>query len=239
MIKKNIIVIFIGIVIILSSLILLSNKNFLKEHYYNSDGLQIYIPRYSYLIKEGTNKIEYPVQCCSSAIELNTLRSGAYLDKFLNGYIETLPSCYNESYFYDSNSNVTYSRHTVKSSGFSNKVTITFQEGNYCENELIIENNWLDIVNDSHITNYTFNYMKLLKLLKKSERIDFSGRINFDEQGKHEISYLYNKFGYTLYFNAYAPTIIGVTRIDANDAAKYAIYDIGEDAKIYLNNLLD
>ena len=235
--KKKTIFLILIIFLFLIFICLLVNRTFFKDYYYSKDKAQVYIPKYSYFAKESENSIIYPVECSIYTLELNSFRSKSYLEKFISNYIEYLPSCYDEGYFYDADYNITYSKYIVESLGIQKKLTIVFQKGNYCEKEYVLEDNWLDILKDSNVTDYNFNYEKLFELLEESNRLKFNSRISFDENNNYQISYIYNSFGYSLYLSKHSANVIGITRIDSNDTAKYAIYDIGKDVETFFNSL--
>jgi len=236
--KKKIII---AITTVLTCLVLflinvLVSNYFLKD-YYTNDGVSIKLPRYSYGFIKTTNDLSYPRECCNTNIIFKSLRSKTYLDDFIRNYIEYLPSCYDESYFYDTKYNVTYSKYTVLNKGLYNELSVSFQKGNACLNVYTLDDKWIDIVNDSKITESTFNYKLLLSTLEQSSRLSFNERIVFDETNKYQVSGIYQKYGYTLYFNAYSSNVIGVTRIDAGETSKYALYDIGKSAEDFLKSL--
>ena len=236
--KKKIIiaVIFVSTCILLFLINLFVSASFFKN-YYISDDVKVKIPKYSYGITETANTLAYPYECCGTTIEFKSLRSKSYLDEFIKDYIENLPTCYDESYFYDAKYGVTYSKYIVEDKGIYNKITITFQKGNTCKNVYTLDNEWLDIANNSKVTESTFNYKLLLIELKQAQRLDFNNRIPFDETNKYQMTLTYQKYGYTLYFTVYSDDVIGVTRIDSNETSKYALYNIGKDAKTFLNSL--
>lgn len=233
---KKYLIITIAVIVLI--IIIMTTNNFFNNSYHVSNDLQVYIPTYSYDMKESKNIFNYPANCCDSKLVLKNIRSKAYLDKFISDYIEYLPSCYDESYFYDAKNNVTYNQYIVKSSGMTREINITFQKGNYCENEYVLDDNWINITDASNVTSATFDYQKLLEILTNAKRLAFNSRIPYNEQNSYSIDYVYNKIWFVLRFNVYDKSIIGVTRVDANDASKYAIYDIGKDAEKLLESLL-
>lgn len=216
-------------------IILLSNKTFFKTYYSNNDA-KVKIPKYSYFIKESTTNLEYPRECCSSNATLISIRSKKFLDNYIKNYIEFLPSCYDESYFYDKKLDVTYSKYVVETHGIYKNIEITFQKGDFCKREHILEENWIDTISNSKVVDSTVNYVELIKLMSQAERVEFNGTLSFDD--KYQINYLYNKYGYTFYFVPYSKNVIGIIKGDANESKKYAIFDIKKDAAVYLNSLL-
>lgn len=233
--KKVIIFIALCLLILLNLMFFLLNPTFLKTHYSNN-GVKIPVPKNSLFISKTKNDLKYPVECCNSSIVLSSIKSKKYLDNYIKDYIENLPSCYDESYFYDKNNNVTFSRYTATAHGIYNKLDITFQKGNYCKNQYVLEENWLDIVGNSKVSDSTINYEELIKLFGQSNREKLDGFVPFDD--KYQVNYLYNNYGYTIYFIPYSTNVIGVIKVDSNESKKYAIYDIKKDSEAFLNSLL-
>src|SRR5690554_3018126 len=134
--KKKIIMTIL-IIFVLSLLVGVSNKSFFKNYYETTnlkgEKIKIPLPLFSY----------YQVEQDGSIVTFKTFRGVNNIQNILNNYVEYLQSCYDESYFYDSNLDITINRYYIEKGVPFNNIYLDFDYGNYCENEFVLDNNWL------------------------------------------------------------------------------------------------
>jgi hypothetical protein len=248
MIKKILRISLITILSIMAivSIILVVNKTFIKNYYRiknEKELVNIPVPRFSYLIDRKKDSAKF-----------YTLRSPKKIQIALNNYVENLQSCYDESYFYDKNTNITIKRYYVEDSFPFNKIYLEYILGNYCENEYVLDDNWLKDIKDKakiqeiDITkcNLKDNNVKcdtktltdndingLLKDILPDDaiRIDYKNNFGIDPTKDYysiEAYYVVGKFGYTLSIFKYND-YLAFKIIDINDHQKNAVYEINKD----------
>lgn len=225
--KKYLLVIIIAVI----ALLLYRNETFFKTSYLD----KIIIPKYSYFIKHDKKTLTTEEVCCENTIEIISLKKITALEKFRTKNIEKLKACYDESYFYDLKNNITYGQYEIKSNFLFSKIKISYSNKNICADEYVLNDNWLDIFKASTITDYNINYESIIAKLTNAKRLPLAGIIEFNDQ--YQVSYLNQNKGYSLYFTVYSDNVVGIIVLDANDAKKYAIYDIEEDAALFLKSL--
>lgn len=227
--KKIIIIILLFLIIVF--IFLFKNETFNKKMYLN----KVVIPKYSYLIKKSKILHENGNKYWSNSIELLSLKNQKDLETFRNNFIENLKSCYDESYFYDAKNDITYSMYDITDNTIVNNIKINFIYGNICENEYVLNEDWLEVLKISTIMHYNFNYDLLITKLENSTRIETKEILPFDDT--YQITCLNKKYGYTIYVTEFSENVIGIILSDANDMKKYALYDIKENANKFLKNL--
>jgi hypothetical protein len=137
---KKVIIILIFILLV-PLLILFTNKTFFKDNIIMEDKL-IKIPMYSYHFSSEEGKIK-----------LLSVRSFSDLNNEIAKHIEYLPSCYDEGYRYDESADITFSNYQVNNRDFYNEIDITYENGNLCEDEYVLDTDWyINFVNDATIS---------------------------------------------------------------------------------------
>ena len=140
---------------------------------------------------------------------------------------------------------------------------LKYNHGNYCENEYVLDNNWLNEFIDKII-----NEVEIKKCIIKNDTVDCDNKniINEDFKQifnnnfmdnvtrienksnitiKEDIDYYLITAYYTLNNNSYMLSIfkygdyIAFKVIDANDHAKNAIYNINQDVEQLFKNIYD
>ncbi len=232
--KKYIVLIVVLIVISLFVIIGGSNKTFFNSYYRISDDSQIPIPLFSYYVSENDNEITF-----------KTVKSAEATRSFITKYLNKLSSCYDESYFYDKGNNVTISKYEVEDKGSINEIYLSYKKGNYCENEFVLDDNWMiEFLNNSTITeikadnNVTLKYDINLNiedvknamnefLSSNYTRANNKGKIT-DEENDFlvKIYYTLNSKSYELSIFDYEEEYIAFVVVDPNDAQKNAIYKV-------------
>lgn len=249
--KKKLFWILISIsilIIIIIFFIVFNNKTFLKEYYEikNEQGkeVKIPIPKFSY----------YDNKSKKFNIILDTFIKQNKIREVINNYLDTLESCYDESYFYDKVSDITIKKYYVKKDSIFNKIYLEYEDGNYCENEFVLENNWLeDFISKAEIGEIViekclfvnenikcqskslenYNIKDLLELINNidTKRIENKNNISFETTKDYYLLSVYYSLDNSAYklnlfnYNGY----LAVKRIDSNDHQKNAIYDLDEN----------
>jgi hypothetical protein len=246
-IKKRIPIIVVTILIVILFIITLTNKTFFKNYYEIESNKRIPLPIFSYYEKEDNNNITF-----------NTFRRVDNVSSIINSYIENLHSCYDESYFYDSDLNITISKYYVEDKFPFNKIHLAFTTGNYCENEYVLEDNWINDIKDKIedisiekcvIQNSNINcdsknikeldINELLNYISKDSRIENKDNISIKiDEDYYSISSYYsiNNNSYTLSIFKYN-NYLAFKITDANDHSKNAIYNIDKDINKLFNNI--
>lgn len=239
-------------IIIVFLVIGITNKTYFKKYYEvtNLDGKEIRIPLPLLSYYKGENTF-------------STLRSVKSVSNILNKYVENLQSCYDESYFYDKDLNITINRYYVENEFPFNKINLEYSFGNRCENEFVLDDNWVDeIIEESEIEEIsirkcvsesdvlkcdskTINEVDIEEVLQYTMEHDFvriknNKNIGIDETGKHyliSIYYKIGKSGYMLSIFKHDDNYLAFKVTDANDHGKNAIYDINKDIDTMFNDI--
>ena len=124
--KKKIIIV-VCILLFILILILGSNKTFFKTSY-----MGIKIPLFSYYEKGNA---------------LYSIRSYKKIDEIKNNYLNSLESCFDESYFYDKNINKSIIKYDIQNK-IINRIIIEYENGNVCLNEFVLEDDWDKNINE-------------------------------------------------------------------------------------------
>lgn len=251
----KIISIFVLVVVVILLVIGLSNKSFFKSYYEVTNSLnkkvKIPLPLFSYYKEEKDSKVTF-----------TTLRSVKKIEPVLNDYVENLPSCYDEGYFYDKDLDITISRYYIEDNGLFNKIHLDYISGNKCKNEFVLDDNWIDDIKN----NATINEINIDKCIKEEDNLKCDSkkisdintilnyisskevvRIKNEKNIPEDVTtdhYLISAFYgldneiYTLIAFNYNDNL-AFKVIDANDHSKNAIYDIDEDVNELLKNIYD
>jgi hypothetical protein len=118
------------IIIVLMSIVVVSSFLIFKSNYSNY-GINIDLPSFSIITKDELFNI--------SLINLGDFKS---VDNQKNDYIDKLLSCYDEGYFYDSKNDITILKYEVVNGNLFRTINIEYEDGNKCENEFVLSNNW-------------------------------------------------------------------------------------------------
>lgn len=233
-------------IIAILSIILVINSTFIKNYYRiknNNVMVDIPVPRFSYLID---NKKE--------SAKFYTLRSPRKIQITLNKYVENLDSCYDESYFYDKDTNITIKKYYVEDSFPFNKIYLEYIKGNYCANEYVLDDNWLQdikekaIIQEMDITKCNLkdnnvncdtkiisdnDINSLFENLLPSDsiRIDHTNNFGIDYTKDYytmDIYYVLDKYGYILSIFKYND-YLAFKIVDINDHPKNAVYETNKD----------
>ena len=233
--KKQIRFLLLGLIIIPFILLLITNKTFFKNYYSirnnNEEVIKIPLPMFSYYVNEV------------DSASFKTIRRVNKIIPIINNYIEGLQSCYDESYFYDSNLDITISQYNVIDEFPINKIYLTYTLGNYCENQYVLDNDWANqFINDfeieeASINEKTINKEDVLELFEYIEqedtfRVENKTIININEDVSNylvSVYYLLDSKPYILEIFKYNDNQIAFKVTDANDHSKNAIYNISND----------
>lgn len=232
--KKKILFIVCTIIIIIL-LILISNKTFFKNNY-----MGIKIPLFSYY-KNGT---------------LYSVRSFKRIEKIKTNYLNSLESCFDESYFYDKNIDKSIIRYEIQNK-IIKKVIIEYENGNICLNEFVLDDYWYKNINEKEIidseivkcknnecetSKVNIDLKKLLNDIKNSTRIKNDNYISFDYIDNNNYIGIYlsdNKtYSSAIKIIPYKEKVLGIIIIDDNDSKKNALYKINIDSNKYILSLI-
>ena len=159
--KKKIIIV-VCILLFILILILGSNKTFFKTSY-----MGIKIPLFSYYEKGNA---------------LYSIRSYKKIDEIKNNYLNSLESCFDESYFYDKSINKSIIKYDIQNK-IIKRIIIEYENGNVCLNEFVLEDDWDKNINEKEIiaseivkcknnkcetSKVSINFKKLINDLKNS-----------------------------------------------------------------------
>lgn len=241
--RKKIIIITIAVVIGLLIISILTNKTFFKNYYEIESNKRIPLPMFSYLKIEEKNNITF-----------STFRRVNNVSNIINGYIENLHSCYNESYFYDKDLDITITKYYVEDGFPLNKIHLAYVNGNRCENQYTLEDDWINDVKDNTtmtgisvekciLTNNNINIHcdtkniekedinKLFNYVSKESRIENKENISIKNDEEYYSIFSYysvNNDNYTLSIFKYND-YLAFKITDENDHSKNAIYNINDD----------
>lgn len=249
--KKNRLIIIITSVILIFLIIGILNKTFFKSYYKIDKEVKIPIPLFSYYINKKNNDVTfYTFRCFNNA--QNTI----------NSYIDNLQSCYDESYFYDKNIDMTISKYYVEDDFPLNKIYLSYILGNYCKSEYVLDIDWITlfknnakiitteiekcIVKDNNINcDYkslnSSNVNNVLNYISQDSvtRIDNYKNISYDPQNNYyniSVYYTLNNESYILnIFNYNEYIAFKIT--DSDDHSKNAIYNIKDSNITIFENI--
>lgn len=238
--KISIIIVFVVLTILT---IFVGNKTFLGTSFSvkNSEGekIKIPIPAFSYYVDTKSENVFY------------TIRGTNKIRAILAKYVESLESCYDESYFYDADLDITIFKYYVEDEAPFNKIYLDYQLGNYCKNEYILDEDWATEFKEnakvseiklencisgkcSEIDVDKIKLDNLINYLINADRTKFSGNVNDSTFPIVKVYYTMNKKSYVMNIFKYL-SFLGVKIIDQNDHQKNAIYELND----YTNKLLE
>lgn len=240
--KKKIIML---IIILVPIFVLSSNKTFLKEYYYINADSKIKIADYSFYLNDRNNTVAFI-----------TIKSVEDIRSEMSSYIESLESCYDESYFYDEVNKVTIKSFDIEEGKLFNTYKIDYDLNNLCENEYVLGNSWLNEFKDNaEIAEITvtecidkcnsknindLNLENLLNYLSEDDyqRIENKNNINFDSTSGYYVTayYTIEDMDYMMYVFSYENNL-AIKIIDSNDYPKNALYQLNID-NININELI-
>lgn len=234
--KKKIIIV-VCILLFILILILGSNKTFFKTSY---EGIKI--PLFSYYEKGNA---------------LYSIRSYKKIDEIKNNYLNSLESCFDESYFYDKNINKSIIKYDIQNK-IINRIIIEYENGNVCLNEFVLEDDWDKNINEKEIiaseivkcknnkcetSKVSINFKKLVNDLKNSSRIENDNYVSFDYVDNNNYIGVYlsdNKtYSKAIKIIPYKEKVLGIIIIDDNDSKKNALYKIDKYVNKYILSLVE
>lgn len=122
-------------VIITGCFFLLINKTFVYERFKAElmDGEGIPVRRFMYLINvdNGLNA-SFITPLGADSLEIQK-----------ENYLNSLDFCYNK-FYYDSDNNITITKYNIIDNGYYRNVFITYASGNYCGNDYILKDDWMN-----------------------------------------------------------------------------------------------
>lgn len=232
---KKKIVIIVCILLFILLLILGSNKTFFKTSF-----MGIKIPLFSYYEKGNT---------------LYSIRSYKKIDEIKISYLNSLESCFDESYFYDKNIDKSIIKYDVQNK-IIKRIIIEYENGNVCLNEFVLEDDWYENINENEIiaseivkcknnkcetSKVSINFKKLISDLKNSTRIENDNYISFDYIDNNNYIGIYlsdNKtYSKAIKIIPYKEKVLGIIIIDDNDSKRNALYEMDKDANKYILSL--
>lgn len=181
----------------------------------------------------------------------NNLVSYVIFKKKFNNYIESLPTCYNESYYYDKNKNITITNIKTQKFIIFNKITLKYKKNNICKNEFTLEEYFIkEFIDNAKIEEITFgacskkqktlkyNITNLLKEIEKEEYIKENKNISIPEKCSILINIYYtlNEIPYVLNIFKTEDFII-FKNVDINDHPKIIKYKLNQNIIDEINNL--
>ena len=234
--KKKIIIV-VCILLFILILILGSNKTFFKTSY-----MGIKIPLFSYYEKGNA---------------LYSIRSYKKIDEIKNNYLNSLESCFDESYFYDKNINKSIIKYDIQNK-IIKRIIIEYENGNVCLNEFVLEDDWDKNINEKEIiaseivkcknnkcetSKVSINFKKLVNDLKNSSRIENDNYVSFDYVDNNNYIGIYlsdNKtYSKAIKIIPYKEKVLGIIIIDDNDSKKNALYKIDKYVNKYILSLVE
>lgn len=258
--KKKTIFLIVLVVLIIQvcfTVIGFSNKTFYKKYYEITNSkeevVKIPLPLFSYLESEKEGQ----------GATFKTLRGVKNIGKILSDYVENLVPCYNESYFYDDNLGITIGEYYIEDGLITNKIKLTYRKDNYCENQYVLDDNWMAEIKDKAtineviitkcnikdeiisctpeaIDNYdikeAYNYMNKSSITRVENKENIT---NVDADGSYSISVYYtmNNSSYKLLMFSHNTDYLAFKVIDSNDHAKNAIYNMKQNTNELLKQV--
>lgn len=113
---------------------------FFVKSEYKKEGIIIDVPNVSIITNDSDQKI--------SLINLSNFNS---VDNQKNIYLDKLESCNDESYFYDSKSDITILKYEIVNSSMFRRINIEYEKGNKCANSFVLESKWYDDLYEKEI----------------------------------------------------------------------------------------
>lgn len=255
--KKRIFLVILAVLIIGLGVIGITNKTFFKTYYETTNSkkevVKIPLPLFSYF--EG-EKGEYTAT-------FKTLRGIKSVGNMFNNYVEKLTSCYDESYFYDDKLGITISDYYIEDGLIFNKINLTYRKDNYCEDQYVLDDNWMTEIKDKStineviitkcntkddtilctpksIDNYdieeAYNYMNKDSIIR-IENKDNITNVDGDDTYIIKVHYTLNKSNYVLSIFSHNTNYLAFKVVDMNDHPKNAIYDMKQNTNELLKQV--
>lgn len=255
--RVTILLIIISLLIIGLGVVGIGNKSFFKDYYKTTNDaeeiVRVPLPLFSYFKHEIG---EY------DAI-FKTLNRVNRVNEFINNYLDSLTSCYDESYFYDQDLGITIKGYSIKDGFPLNEITISYIKGNQCENQYVLEENWTTNLRE----NALIKEVVLTKATAVGDTITYDSKMvdNYDIEAIYEyidnnaitrienkdniaiveddgsyvlaIYYDINDESYDMKIFSHDTGYLAVKIIDSNDHAKNAIYDMKMDVNLFLKQI--
>lgn len=232
--KKIIIISVILLILIIPMIFLIFNKTFFKKYYKINENTMLNIPNYSIFLSDK----DYIANFIS-------FKKTEILRNEINHYVENLISCYDESYFYDEENNISIKSYNIDEGPFYNKYQIEYSLSNLCENEYVLDDDWFEdfknnaVINEIELyncsdecssvatTNNDLNNVLNYIEQENYSRIENDNNINFDSTKDYYINVYYteNSMGYMMHIFSYENNL-AIKVIDDNDHPKNAIYQL-------------
>lgn len=245
--KKIWVVILSIIIVFVTSMlfVLIGNKTFFKDGYsienIEKREVSIPLPRFSYFVKSNGE----------TEARFYNLGNPTKLTNDISKYVESLQSCYDESYFYDPSIDVTITKYHVEKKGLFHQIDLDYQMGNICENQYVLSDDWMEpfinqeiktseividkcIVNEPNINCETRTLLEtdvinLLKYVAYSTRTENKSNISMDQMSNYYLMgvyYILDGHGYVLQIFSDKENRLVFKRMDSNDHSQNAIYQL-------------
>lgn len=214
---KKLFKLLIFIIVVGGSFLLLTNETFIFTSYKDI----ITIPRFMYLYKEN----------------FYTTINKDSINKSKDEYLNKLEACY-DKYYYDKENNITITKYEVSDKKYYRKVSILYEEKNYCDSNYVLSDMWVyEYINLSGYVKGDITEASMSKLIDKiynSKRVD---NLDFDASGINiSVDCDKNEGSYNLTFKSMGDKYLLVIKSEGN-SKKFAVYEV-EDVKNYLRSLM-
>lgn len=203
-------------------LALLINNTFIKKEFKTRDMNEgIPIPLFLYELENNSDDNNY------NFITINPMN---ILDSKKKEYLNTLSSCYG-TYYYDENKNITITNYEIINNSFYKTVKIGLDYKNYCSENYVLSDTWIDEFQTSkiHDTSITNDNLKLLIESISEATRNLNPTINPKYQSKYEVT-----FDYYLLNDHYSYEIKDISATDIlvkktnNVDSKFAVYTFAD-----------
>ena len=170
-------------------------------------------------------------------------------------HIETLPNCYDESYFYDKGKDVTITKFSNKKKFLLDKIYIDYDNGNLCDFEFILAEDFISkFVKNADVETVEIekcskgkcntnkskrDISKLLNLVNKEKYTQENVNVILPENYKYIINVYYNLDNSSSLLNLFVlEDYIVIKTIDENDHPKNIKYNLNEEIKKELDKFI-
>ena len=170
-------------------------------------------------------------------------------------HLDSLPNCYDESYFYDKGKDVTITKFSNKKKFLLDKVYIDYDNGNLCDFEYVLEEDFISkFVKDADVDTVEIekcskgkcktskskrDISNLLNLVNKEKFTKENKYISLPENYKYVINVYYNMDNSANLLNIFViDDNVIIKNIDENDHPKNIKYDLNKEIKKELDKYI-
>ena len=212
----------------------------------------------NYQVKELIDKnISIPLERCSFNIKeekegdlyilsYKSFQSAKTLNQKFEKHLENLESCYDESFYYDKDLNISINSYQAEQDGIFSKVSLRYKYANLCETEFVLDEDWIHQLDFSKFIEAEYiSEAKLIKISKDQTIKLFDKILNLKRISNKKSIHINKDYKiFKVYFSDYLLTMtvdenekLIIILNDKDDQNKNALYYLDKSNKFLEKNL--